>query len=545
MAETYDTPVLIIGGGPVGFATALDLAWRGCESMIVEREADGTQEFRAKATGLDERSMEQLRRWGLHDQVLEVGFPVDFPFDTVYCTSLTGYPMGRSLNPSIREEIPPVGSSEKRYACPQWELDKLLVESATASGLVEVRWNSAYGKITQDADGVTTEIIDAATGESSTIRSKYVVASDGAGSAVRRSLGIPFEGPQLDFSLNITIRIPKLELPEELARAQRYLLIDEDGTWGVLTHIDGREIWRLTVVGAQDELDADTYDHMATVRRALGSGDIPFEVIRCVPWRRSQSVAATYRQGRVFLAGDSAHTMSPTGGHGLNTGLGDVSDLGWILEAALSGWGGKGLLDAYERERRPIGLRNGRKATGHYRQWVDSSNYVGVTQEGPEGDVTRKRVGDMLVEALKSEWHSPGTALGFRYEGSPIIVDDGTPEPADDPIDYVPTARPGHRAPHVALSDGSSILALFGHGFVLLRIGAADLDTSAFESAGAAAGVPLRVEKLDEPAVAEMYERKLVLVRPDGHVAWRGDVMPDDAAGVIDVVRGAAATGGS
>jgi 2-polyprenyl-6-methoxyphenol hydroxylase-like FAD-dependent oxidoreductase len=539
MPEMYDTPVLIVGAGPVGLALALDMAWRGCRTTIVESEPDIARELRAKASGLDERSLEHFRRWGLHERVTEVGFPMDYPGDTLYCTSMNGLVMGRSHLPPVEDEVAPFGASETRNTCPQWELDKLLVQAVADRGLTTIRCNAEFDTISQDAEGVTTQVVDPRSGIASVIRSRYVVACDGAGSAVRRHLGIPFEGRQLDFSLSVTVRIHEMKLPAQLASGQRYLLIDESGVWGIFTFMDGREIWRLTMVGAQDKLGADTHDDETVVRRALGSDDIEFEILRREPWRRSQCVAASYRRGRVLLAGDAAHTMSPTGGHGLNTGIGDVSDLGWMLEAVLTGWAGDGLLDAYGQERRPVGLRNGLKATSNYGDWVDTSGYAGVMGEGPEGDVARARTGQMLIAALASEWHSPGTALGFRYEGSPVIVADDTPEPPDNPVEYVPTTRPGHRAPHVALGDGRSILTLFGRGFVLLRNGAVDLDTGAFEVAAAALGVPLRVEDIDGPGVAALYERKLVLVRPDGHVAWRSDTMPEDPAGILNAVRGA------
>lgn len=540
MAVDFTTPVLIIGGGPVGFATALDLAWRGIPSMVAERDAGTAQVMLAKANGLDERTMEHFRRWGLHERLTAVSFPQDYPGDTVYCTSLTGDLLGRSVVPSINEEISPRGAGEKRNTCPQYELDKLLARAVVERGLTNVRYNATFGKLKQDADGVTTELLDSGTGEPFTVRSKFLIACDGAGSAVRRALDIPFEGPQLDFSLSVMVRVPEMRLPPLLARGQRYMCIDATGTWCIFTFMDGRQIWRLTTVGAQDKLDADTYDVEADIRRALGTDDIEFEVIRRIPWRRSQSVAREYRMGRVLLAGDSAHTMSPTGGHGLNTGLGDVSDLTWMLEAELNGWAGPKLLDAYGLERRPIAIRNGAKSTESYKGWVDNSGYAQVLDQTPEGEAARKRIGDNLVESLRAEWFSHGTALGFRYEGSPIIVPDGTPAPADDPSEYVATARPGHRAPHVALADGRSILSLFGHGFVLLRLGAEGIDISQLDQAAKAVGMPFATIDLDEPEVIETYERKLVLVRPDGHVAWRGDAPPDDSRKLIDTVRGVA-----
>jgi 2-polyprenyl-6-methoxyphenol hydroxylase-like FAD-dependent oxidoreductase len=541
MPHDYETPVLIIGGGPVGFALALDLAWRGKRSIVAERDSATAEVMLAKANGLDERTMEHFRRWGLHERLVAVGFPQEYPGDTVYCTSLTGKYIGRSLLPSIATEPLPQGSSETRNTCPQYELDKLLCNAVSERGLTEVIYNATFDQIDQDQSGVTTTLVDTRSGKNIRVRSDYVVGCDGAGSAVRKALGIPFEGPQLDFSLSIMLRIPRFELPYNIANGQRYLLIDENGTWGILTFIDGREIWRLTMVGSQEKLDSDAHDDRGAVIRALGTDQIPFEIVRRIPWRRSQCVAARYRSGRVLLAGDSAHTTSPTGGHGLNTGLGDVSDLSWMLAGTLEGWAGPRLLDAYEKERRPVGIRNGRKSTENYKDWVDNSGYKGVLDPGEAGDNRRFEIGKMLIKSLHSEWYSTGIALGFRYENSPAIIPDGTPPPPDDPVEYLPTTRPGHRAPHFTLADGRSVLTLFGKEFVLLRMAATEIDVARFEGAALQSEMPLRVVDITEKEGVELYERRLVLVRPDGHVAWRGDVAPADAQNVVDVLTGRSA----
>jgi hypothetical protein len=317
------------------------------------------------------------------------------------------------------------------------------------------------------------------------------------------------------------------------------MLINPTGTWCVFTSVDGRTIWRVTIVGAKEKLDPEVLDMASEIRRAIGRDDVPFEILRVVPWRRSQCSAATYRVGRVLLAGDSAHTTSPTGGHGMNTGIGDVSDLGWILEALLEGWGGDGLLDAYDSERRPVAIRNSASSTSNYKGWVDNSGYADVLQPGELGDQCRARIGERLVGSLHNEWNSLGIDLGYRYDQSPLVVSDGTRATPDDPSEYVPTARPGHRAPHLWLSDGRSILDLFGHGFVLLRFGGPDADVEAFVSAANAVALPVQVVDVSHQNAATLYERRLVLVRPDGHVAWRGDKLPADSAELVDIVRGA------
>jgi hypothetical protein len=250
-------------------------------------------------------------------------------------------------------------------------------------------------------------------------------------------------------------------------------------------------------------------------------------------------VAERYGEGRVFLAGDAVHQLSPTGALGMNSGIGDAVDLGWKLAAVLNGWGGPKMLASYSDERQPVGQRNVNVATGFYLnneafgQWDPK-----IEEDGAEGEAARRQFGAMLERGIGGEFRTVGAQLGYRYENSPICVADGTPAPPDETADYVPTARPGSRAPHVWLGDGHTTLDLYGRGFVLLRFAGAPAAT-AIERAAAERGVPLRVVELEEPEAASLYERKLVLVRPDGHVAWRSDGVPADAGALIERVRGA------
>jgi 2-polyprenyl-6-methoxyphenol hydroxylase-like FAD-dependent oxidoreductase len=539
MSRTIDTPVLIVGGGPVGLATALDLAWRGHRSTLIERDPATGHVMLAKANGLHERTMETCRRWGIIDRVVARGFPPEHAGDSVYCTAMTGHYIGRSIIPSANTRPTPPQSPEKRQRCAQYEFDPMLAEAVREQGLTDIQYNTAFVRLEQDDDGVTAEVSDVETGEVREIRSRYLVACDGAGSRVRRQLDIPFEGRMLDFSLSAMIRIPNLADFHPIPDGERYILIGAEGSWGIMTSVDGREIWRFTTVGLQEKLDPARYDIAADIRRALGRDDIPFEIIRLVPWRRSQCVAARYREGRVLLAGDAAHTTSPTGGHGMNTGIADAMDLTWMLDALLSGWGGATLMAAYDLERLPVGVRNSAEAAHNYSGWREERDYSRVLEDGPEGDASRAKLGEQIVRSLHGEWNSLGVDLGYRYDGSPVIAPDGTPPPADEVSDYEQTARPGHRAPHAWLGDGRSTLDLFGRGFTLLRFGAGADETQAIEAAATAAGVPLRTVDIAEPEIVALYAARLVLVRPDGQVAWRADAAPAEPVRLINVVRGA------
>jgi hypothetical protein len=244
----------------------------------------------------------------------------------------------------------------------------------------------------------------------------------------------------------------------------------------------------------------------------------------------------------VFIAGDAAHLTSPTGGFGMNMGIQDSVDLGWKLDAAVKGWAGPHLLMSYEIERRPVGMRNVNEATGNLKRMLaprDSRPASEVFEPGPSGERARREFGARYTQMMKREWFAPGIHLGYVYEGSPVIIPDGTPPPPDDVMVYTQTARPGSRAPHVWLAEDESTLDLFGRGFVLLRFGTASGD--ALVHAASRRNVPLLTFDIQSEEAKTVYERRLVLVRPDGHVAWRADSDPSDAEAlrIVDTVCGA------
>ena len=281
----------------------------------------------------------------------------------------------------------------------------------------------------------------------------------------------------------------------------------------------------------------DSVDRDALLQRAVDRPiDVEWKGLSI--WTRKSVVAERYAKGRVFLAGDAVHQLSPTGALGMNTGIGDAVDLGWKLAAVLQGWGGAHLLASYDSERRPIGLRNVRMATEfHLAHGAFACDMAAIEDASEAGEALRRRVGGGLTETVGRMFRTAGLQLGYRYEASPIcMADDGSPSP-DDPERFMPSADAGSRAPHVWLRDGRSILDLFGRGFVMLNFGGAR--TAELEKAAATRGTPLTVAMLDEPEAVALYARRLVLVRPDGHVAWRGDALPEDSGAMLDRVRGA------
>jgi hypothetical protein len=357
---------------------------------------------------------------------------------------------------------------------------------------------------------------------------------------VRRTLGIELVGEgTIGHPINMFFRAPNLIERCGKRPATFFLGIDETGLWGSLRIIDPRNgLWRLMIDSTDGNATPENVDREFYLRRALG-GDFDVEWVDVNIWRRRSALAERYGQGRVFLAGDAVHQLSPTGGMGMNTGVADAADIGWKLAAVLQGWGGPGLLESYDQERRPVGARAVRMATWFYK---NSENFpkgsVKLYDASEAGERYRTELGQQLLAAIGPEFRTVGLQLGYRYENSPICVADGTSEQPDDPAEVTPSARPGSRAPHVFLRDGRSILDLFGRGFMLLRFSGAP-DSHALADAARRRRVPLETVAVDEPEAAVLYERELVLVRPDGHVAWRGDTEPADAMAVIDRIRGA------
>ena len=365
------------------------------------------------------------------------------------------------------------------------------------------------------------------------------MACDGFSSSVRKALGIEMRGVSfIDRSTNIMLRTPDLAAIHPKGNAGRFVLVGPEGPWASLTPADGQERWRLMLYG-KDVDEPPAIDAAAVVRRAAGR-DFDFEILSCEQWIRRRMVADHFGRGRVLLAGDAVHVMPPNGGLGMNTGIGDAVDLGWKLAAMHQGWGGAHLLESYEVERRPIGIRQCDEAMRNFERYGSRRPVPGVLDETPEGEQVRAELRQRLASGNRMAWENPlQTHLGYRYDGSPICVADGPapPEP-EDARDYRQSSHPGGRAPHAWLADGRSTLDLCGRGFTLLRLGRGAPDAAPLASVAAQRSVPLDIVALDEPHIVALYERKLVLVRPDGHVAWRGDRLPADSSGLIDRVRG-------
>lgn len=545
MSDTLETDVAIVGAGPVGLCLAADLGTRGVACVVIEQRAADAPTF-PTANHISVRTMEHLRRLGLGTAVRSA-FRPGWGGDWIALTHLGGYAVAR-VEDALADTSERTDSPEREVWAPKPCFDPILLRSAESFSTTRWLYGIRTDTIEEGADGPCCAGRTAA-GDPVRVRARWVVGCDGASSVVRRSCGIEMVGPP---PLPVVV-------PSAFFRSQRiadlvppggvqYTLLGTPGGptqtpvgAGMLVSVDGHALWRLHGPGL------DVYDEAVTTARlhALGADDA--EVIMMSAWTPAQGLCKAYRAGHTLLAGDAAHVVTPFGGLGVNTGMADAFDLGWKIDATLRGWGGPRLLDeSYGVERR-LAARDllayqgvdfsgphptrGRPPLPIYDAPDDS-----LWQAGAGGDAARRAYGEGLVRSRGDEYDKPQIDLGYRYDGSPIICDDGTPAPdRSDARRYDPTAKPGGRAPHVWLSDGRSTLDLFGPGFTLLRTNR-QCDGSAFVRAAGDRGLPLRLETV--PEAAKSYEQTLVLVRPDGFVAWRGNEAPADAGAVLDIVRG-------
>ncbi|HEY7301364.1 MAG TPA: FAD-dependent monooxygenase [Xanthobacteraceae bacterium] len=534
-----DTEVLIAGAGPTGLTLAVDLGMRGVRTIIVEQKE--APQFLPKMERCNARSMEIYRRMGLAEKIRAAGLPADVPMDVFIVLSLVEPPLLQLKYPSVNEFKAQIRATndgslplEPYQLISQYTLEPLLKSVAEALPSVSVRYGHELLSFTQDFAGVSARVRNRK-GEVSEIRALYLVGCDGGSSGVRHGLGIKLSG-NIDPMLALRQSLHYCEnLFERIAigRGRHYHRADNHSTQLIVQ--DSTRHFTLHSIVERDE-------DMVEMFRATIAMPLPFETLYIGEWKQNLLLADRYCDGRVFLAGDAVHLMIPTGGLGMNSGVGDAIDLSWKLAAVLRGWGGPKLLPSYEAERRPVGEHNvaaSRFATLGRRKWRSmwQPNIGDDTPQGAETRANLVRVAD--VEQRKTN-EMVGAELGYHYAGSPLVAVEPGDGPPYDFIEYQPSTWPGVRLPHVWLEDGSAAQDRIGHdsGYTLLRLGRSGADVSALEQAFLRHRAPFRVFDITDARVRELYGRDLLLLRPDLHIAWRGNAPPPDPQRLAAMVTG-------
>jgi 2-polyprenyl-6-methoxyphenol hydroxylase-like FAD-dependent oxidoreductase len=528
--------VLIAGGGPVGLTLAIELGQLGVRCELVDKRPEPGR--LPKMERCNARTMEHFRRMGIAERVRAAGLPADFPMDVFICAGdLTRTPLVRHVYPSV-SELRETGRRVNDGSMPlepyqltsQYTLEPLLRQIAEATPGVTIRFGAELTGFAQDGDGVTATVRPAAGGQGGeeSVRASYLAGCDGAASTVRGQLGIELRGDSLLTMRQALFHCPELVARIPVGKGRHYHFADDHHSF-LIVQDDTRHLSLHALV----ERDED----MAPLFESLIGFPVQYETLYIGQWTQRLMVADRYRDGRVLLAGDSAHLVIPTGGLGMNTGVGDAIDLAWKLAGTLGGWGGPALLDGYESERRPVGTRNvaaSRKATTGRRRWRAAVRPE-IADDGPAGEAARAEVA--AIADREQRWSNDlyGIELGYRYAGSALIA--GSADTADggpdaDSFTYTPTTTPGARLPHLWLDDGTPVADHLGRCYTLLHAPGAGQAAAGLGEAFAALGAPFAPFELRSSAAAAVYEGyDLILVRPDLHVVWRGHgTVPDPAA---------------
>jgi 2-polyprenyl-6-methoxyphenol hydroxylase-like FAD-dependent oxidoreductase len=552
MMATRDAAVIIAGGGPAGLMLANELGRRNIRTLLLCDRPSTTSFPAANAT--QARSMEHYRRLGFADAVRAVGMPADYPTDVAYFTRITRHELARFALPAAREARDLVktlsgswSAAELPHRGSQLYVERVLRSEAEKLPSVALRFGWRVDRFADEGNGVSVEATCIADGSTHRFAGDYLVGSDGARSAIRKQLGFRFRGEAGVLRgymggrmLSIWFRAPELYELIPFPRAWQYWAVNRTQR-GLLVAIDGREefVFMFQLRPGEDEAAITDGWARAALDESLGA-HVSLTMIGRLPWTAGLAlVAESFQRGRIFLAGDAVHLFTPTGGLGYNTAIEDAVNLGWKLAAVVNGWGGPKLLDSYERERLPVAARN----TGYARYYANSiGNFTpppAIEEETPAGQSARQEAGIFLNRHVREEFNIPGITFGARYDGSPLIVDDGAAPPPDRANEYIPSAVPGGRAPHAWLSDGRSLYDSFGFEFTLLRLGPTPPDATAFADAAAARGIPLAIVDRPESELRDLYRAALALIRPDQIVAWRGDRVPENVDKLLATVTGA------
>ena len=551
MSNTMTVDVLIAGGGPCGLMLAIELGRRNIRCLLVDAKP-GTA-FNPQANATQARTMEHFRRLGFAHEVRSMGLPPDHPTDIAYLTRFSGTELARLRLPTaaaapqaIKNMSGSWSAAELPHRVSQKYVEVCLHRHAQQQASVEMRYGWQLQEFTDTGHGIEAVVASVNDGQTLNVRAAYLVGADGARSMVRHQLGIPWGGAtgfKRKFMggkmLAVYLKAPDFYARNPNDRSWMYVVVNPELRAFIMS-VDGVSEFAFHIQMADDaatEALTET-DARRLFAQAFGQ-PIDIDILSMATWMAGHAlVAESFQQGRVFLGGDAAHLFTPTGGLGYNTAVEDAVNLSWKLASVLKGQAPAALLDSYHLERHALAARN----TGYARQFADSIGLFDAAAElednSPQGEAARAIASDYLNGHVRREFNIPGVTFGGRYDGSPIIVGDGTTAPPDAANSYTPCATPGGRPPHAWLHDGRSLFDTFHSEWTLLVMGPDKVDTSAFENAAASMGLDLKVVHQPSDEILALYQAPMVLIRPDQIVAWRGHDAKQAPAVLAQVLGG-------
>ncbi len=526
-SRRINASVVIVGGGPIGLALAAALGQAGIRCALVERQLEPSAV--PKGQNLTARSLEHFHYWNCADELhaarlLPPGFPIGGI--TTYENLASEYwyaPAGRE---TVAEFY-----YERNERLPQYLTESVLRNRVRDLGSVTGLFGWSAINVTAGRDGVRVTAVQDPGGEHCEIEGEYLVGCDGAHSLVRDQAGIASGGANFDQRMVLAV-FRSRELHSRLARfplrtTYRVLHPELKGYWWFFGRVDATETWFFHAPVGKDATAANLDAHRLIERAAGYPVTCTFEHVGF--WDLRIDIADAYRQGRVFIAGDAAHSHPPYGAHGLNTGLEDAVNLGWKLGAVLEGWGGPRLLDSYQEERRPVFAETGAVIAESIAR--DRAFLERYSPRRDRGEFEQAWSG-MTGGETAPPWYEP------HYEGSPIVC--GTPGAVCGVRgQHTLEARPGHHLAPAVLSSGRNVFEHLGGTFTLIALTEDPGPSAAFQATAQALRIPLRVvsDTFDGPRAS--YRQRFILVRPDQHVAWAGNDLPADATALLRQAVGA------
>lgn len=545
MPSQLDAEVLIVGGGPVGLTLAMDLASRGVGVTVVEMREKGEPPS-VKCNHVSARSMEIFRRLGIVEKVRNAGLPADYANDVSYRTTTVGTELTRIPIPSRARRYTAKGGPDTWWPTPepphrinQIFLEPVLFACAEAMAGVRILNRAEVVDLVQDADGVTATVRHA-DGRSEEIRARYAVGCDGGRSPTRKRIGATLQGDAVVQRVQSSyLRAPGLIGLMQAEPAWATFSLNPRRTGNVYA-IDGRETWLVHNYLREEEPEFDSVDRDRSIRDILGvDDDFHYEIINKEDWFGRRLVADRFRDRRIFICGDAAHLWVPYAGYGMNAGIADAANLAWLLAAVLNGWADEAILNAHEAERLPITEQVSHFAMRHAHAMASQRKAVpaGIEDESAEGVALRVALGRAAYDLNVQQYAAAGLNFGYYYDKSPLIAYDGAEFPPYSMGDFTPSTVPGCRVPHIWLADGRSLYDALGQDYALIRTDPG-AEIAPLVEAARSANVPLAIVDIaPDPA----YAQKLVLARPDQHVAWRGDALPADCSALVAKISGRAA----